>query len=168
MGKIRRIRTGGQTGVDRATLDAARELGIPIAGWIPKGGLAEDYAKPPGLLSAYPETRETPLADVNQRTEWNVRDADATLIIMPPTADSRGTNWTIECAKRYNKPYFVTDGRYAKPIINWLSSLPDDIELNVGGPRESEAWGIYSRTRNLMHAVLKEQTATHTRVFASA
>ena len=36
--KIRRIRTGGQSGVDRAAMDFARERGIPLCGWCPKNG----------------------------------------------------------------------------------------------------------------------------------
>ena len=48
--KIARIRTGGQSGVDRAALDFAIEHNIPYCGWCPKGGWAEDYPDPPGLL----------------------------------------------------------------------------------------------------------------------
>ena len=83
MKRIRKIRSGGQTGVDRAALDAARQCGLKICGWCPKGGWAEDCPEPPGLLALYPELRETPLENVSQRTVWNVRDADATLIICP-------------------------------------------------------------------------------------
>ena len=54
---------GGQTGVDRAALDVAIELGIPYSGWCPKGGWAEDLAAPPGLLAKYPRLKETPLPD---------------------------------------------------------------------------------------------------------
>ena len=75
--KIKRIRTGGQTGVDRAALDTARKYGIEICGWCPKGGWAEDCPLPPGLLADYPELRETPSAGTSQRTRWNMRDTDA-------------------------------------------------------------------------------------------
>ena len=57
--KIRRIRTGGQTGVDRAALDTARKYGIEICGWCPKGGWAEDYPEAPGIKEMYPELQET-------------------------------------------------------------------------------------------------------------
>ena len=87
--KIRKIRTGGQSGVDRAALDVARELNIEICGWCPRGGWAEDYTTPPGLLSDYPELTETPSAGTTQRTLWNMRDADAILTIIP--RDGRGT-----------------------------------------------------------------------------
>jgi putative molybdenum carrier protein len=77
-----KIFSGGQTGVDRAALDVAIERGLPWGGWCPKGGWAEDFPGAPGLLSKYPHLRETPLAHPRQRTEWNVRDCDAALIVV--------------------------------------------------------------------------------------
>ncbi len=82
-----KIISGGQSGVDRAVLDVAVERDIAYAGWCPKGGWAEDLPNPPGLLATYPQLKETPLADPAQRTEWNVRDADACMIVVD--ADGR-------------------------------------------------------------------------------
>ena len=76
------IVSGGQTGVDRAALDVAIELGIRYRGWCPKGGWAEDRPNPPGLLALYPQLRETPEADPHQRTEWNVRDCDCLMVLV--------------------------------------------------------------------------------------
>ena len=76
-----KIISGGQTGVDRAALDVAIERGMDWGGWCPKGGWAEDFPEPPGLLAKYSHLRETPERHPLQRTEWNVRDSDATLII---------------------------------------------------------------------------------------
>jgi hypothetical protein len=72
-----KLLSGGQSGVDRAVLDVALARGIAYGGWCPKGGWAEDFPKPPGVLAKYPQLAETPLVDPAQRTEWNVRDADA-------------------------------------------------------------------------------------------
>ena len=65
-----RIRSGGQTGVDRAALDAAVLTGRPYEGWCPKGGWAEDFLRPPGLLTIYPHLMETPSESPEQRTDW--------------------------------------------------------------------------------------------------
>ena len=77
-----RIRSGGQTGVDRAALDAAVLTGRPYEGWCPKGGGAEDFLRPPGLLTKYPRLMETPSESPEQRTEWNVRDSAATVVFV--------------------------------------------------------------------------------------
>jgi Circularly permutated YpsA SLOG family len=96
------IVTGGQTGVDRAALDVAGELGIPYAGFCPRGGWAEDLPEPPGLLSRYPHLRETPLSDPAQRTAWNVRDSNAVLILVggKGLSVSQGTRLANEIAAK--------------------------------------------------------------------
>src|SRR6185437_15218992 len=106
-----RIVSGGQSGVDRAALDVALELGLPYGGWCPRGGWAEDLPVPPGLLARYPLLRETPAAEPAQRTRWNVRDSDATLILLagaPPAPDS-GTALTLATAVRLGRPVAVVD-----------------------------------------------------------
>src|SRR5947199_5509021 len=88
------IVSGGQTGVDRAALDVALELGLPCGGWCPRGRRAEDGPIP----AHYPlcETR-SPIYPV--RARWNVRDSDATLILTRGRAD-RGTALTREPARQ--------------------------------------------------------------------
>ena len=70
-----RIVSGGQTGADRAALDFARARGWPQGGWCPRGRRAED-----GRLPTRYRLRETPSRGYRQRTEWNVRDSDGTVI----------------------------------------------------------------------------------------
>ena len=145
---------GGQTGVDRAVLDVAIDNGIDYGGWCPKGGWAEDFPAPPGLLAKYPRLKETPLSDPAQRTEWNVRDADACMILLDAGGldVSAGTALARELAHRYRKPLLVAnmgepDALKQAPL--WLrvqqARHGDDLTLAIGGPRESEAPGIYSR-----------------------
>src|SRR6266851_4977853 len=96
-----KIISGGQTGVDRAALDVALELGIPCGGWCPKGRRAEDGRIP----KRYPLV-ETPTPAYPVRTEWNVRDSDGTLVLARGQA-SGGTALTIEFATDYGKPCLV-------------------------------------------------------------
>lgn len=155
MAKIKIIRSGGQSGVDRAALDAARSCKITICGWCPKGGWAEDYPDPPGILALYPELKETPSARVEQRTVWNVRDADATLIIDPtPSGASSGTALTAKAAKAFGKPCLVVSTENsAQEILDWLAGLDDELILNIAGPRESECEGVYAKAVQLLTEV---------------
>ena len=101
-----KLLSGGQSGVDRAVLEVAIERSIDYGGWCPKDGWAEDLSAPPGLLAKYPNLKETPLPDPAQRTEWNVRDADACMIVIAAggLAVSKGTALAEELAHRFRKP----------------------------------------------------------------
>jgi hypothetical protein len=155
-----KIISGGQTGVDRAALDAAIAQGIAYAGWCPRGGWAEDCPDPPGLLAHYPLLRETPLRDPAQRTEWNVRDSDATMIIVDAAGldVSRGTALARALAEKFLKPLMVVDlsqkGVTAQ-AETWLRALGSGIALGIGGPRESEAPGIYVTAHRFVLAMLR-------------
>jgi hypothetical protein len=155
--------SGGQSGVDRAALDAAIARDIAYCGWCPQGGWAEDFPAPPGLLERYPKLTETPLADPAQRTEWNVRDADACLIIVDAGGIdiSRGTALARELAHRYRTPLFVADlgaPDILKDASLWLrvqqARHGADLKLAIGGPRESEAAGIYAKAKAFIEALL--------------
>ena len=158
MKTISRIRTGGQSGVDRAAMDFAREQRIPLCGWCPKNGWAEDYPDPPGLLADYPELTETPSAGTAQRTKWNMRDADAILTIIPRgSLPSPGTDVGLSAGELLGKPMLTVSGTEDIPrILTWLEDLPDGIELCIGGPRASECCGAYDTAREVLSAVLKK------------
>jgi hypothetical protein len=146
-----RVFSGGQTGVDRAALDAALALGLPVGGWCPRGRRAEDGPVP----DRYP-LRETPSADYAERTERNVRDSDATLILHRGRM-SGGTRLTAELARRLGKPLLARD--LAKPIdvggiADWLDA--NDVRiLNCAGPRESGAPGIGEESRRFFAALFR-------------
>lgn len=155
--KISRIRTGGQTGVDRAAMDTARAYGIPLSGWCPKDGWAEDYQKAPGLIALYPELIETPSERTEQRTRWNMRDADAILTIIPEESlPSRGTLLGLAEGEELGKPMLTVSGNSDIPeILSWLEKLPDGIELCIGGPRASECSNAYDVARELLSELLE-------------
>ena len=159
-----RIISGGQSGVDRAALDAAIACGIAYGGWCPRGGWAEDFPSAPGVLTHYPLLHETPRADPAQRTEWNVRDADATLIVVDAAgiAASRGTEHAHALTARFRKPLLVVDVTApdaAARAAQWLQAQRDmhgpGMALGIGGPRESEAPGIYRRAKAFIGALLE-------------
>src|SRR2546428_11872569 len=79
---IKKIISGGQTGVDRAALDVALELGIACGGWCPKGRRAED-----GAGDRRYTLTVTPREEYPQRTEWNVRDSDGALVMLSGPAN---------------------------------------------------------------------------------
>ncbi len=144
-----RIVSGGQTGVDRAALDLARELGIDVGGWVPKGRLAED-----GPLPQWYPLRETPSADPSQRTEWNVRDSDATLIVSDGGLTG-GSALTAQLAERLGRPWLHANLSERAPI-EWIDAIATWIAegkikvLNVAGPRQSIDPGVYAKARALL------------------
>ena len=141
--------SGGQTGVDRAALDVASELGLPCGGWCPKGRRAEDGALDP----RYPLI-ETPLEDYWQRTEWNVRDSDGTLVLTRGTP-TEGTAFTVEIAKKLGKPCLVLDLTEApkeSAVKAWAAEYNVRV-LNVAGPRESKCPGIYAQAAQFLKTV---------------
>jgi hypothetical protein len=145
--------SGGQSGVDRAALDAARSLGIACGGWCPRGRLAED-----GRIRRCYRLAETPSRGYAQRTEWNVRDSDATLIVNRGRLDG-GTLLTARLALEYGKPLFVIEiGRRARRerFRAWLRRHRVRV-LNVAGPRESKRPGIYREARKLLKTLIRGQ-----------
>jgi len=145
-----RLISGGQTGVDRAALDAALALGISCGGWCPRGRRAED-----GPIDARYPLQETPSADYAQRTEWNVRDSDGTLVLT--RGEPRGgTALTLDFARSLGRPTLVLDlarAPDADAVRDWLQRERIRV-LNVAGPRESVAPGIHEDALGLLRASL--------------
>lgn len=153
--KWTRIISGGQTGVDRAALDVAIALGIPCGGWCPKGRRAED-----GPLDPRYPLKETSAPDYMQRTEWNVRDADGTLILTQGEVTG-GTASTVELARRLGKPSLVVDLTQHPPpeaIRRWAAQHQVRV-LNVAGSRESQRPGIYHEAVRFLREVLGGERA---------
>ena len=151
------ILSGGQTGVDRAALDAALENGIPAGGWCPQGRLAED-----GRIPEHYPLRELPGAGYLQRTEQNVIDSDATLIVHFGRLQG-GTARTQEFCHTHDKPLLLIDGSYVAECeaVRMLREfiLGNKITLlNVAGPRASGEAGAYAYTFALLSLLLKDHS----------
>lgn len=147
---LQKIVSGGQTGVDRAALDVALAHDVPVDGWCPKGRRAEDGSIP----DRYP-LRETPSDGYAQRTAWNVRDSDGTLIIAP-TPLSGGTALTQEEAKKRGKPvlHVRPSDPVPVPMIQAWGHVNVVQVLNVAGPRASEVDGIYEAACDILDALM--------------
>ena len=145
-----KIISGGQTGADRAALDWALAAGVDCAGWCPKGRRAEDGVIPP----AYPLT-ETPLSDYAQRTEWNVRDSDATIVFSLASRLTGGSRLTRELAARYGKPFLHLHPALASGhlLLEFLERHRIQV-LNVAGPRASGEAEVGGYVRRILDEVL--------------
>ncbi len=150
-----KIVSGGQTGVDRAALDVALSLGVPVGGWCPAGRLAEDGRIP----ERYPLI-ETRSAKYSQRTRFNVRDSDATLILNWG-AMTGGTLLTKKVCQRMKKPHRVVNlaevaeserAAEAAAVRDWIESAGFAI-LNVAGPRESLHAGAHQEASEFLAQV---------------
>ena len=100
--------------------------------------------------------KETPSEEYAQRTEWNVRDADGTLIVTKgePTG---GTLYTIRHAEQIGKPHLIvnlTEPSDPDSIRQWLFRNRIKI-LNVAGPRESSSPGICGEARGFLQQLFE-------------
>jgi len=132
-----KVISGGQSGADQAGLDWAIAHNIPHGGWCPKGRRSED-----GQIDARYQLAETPSSNYLERTEWNVRDSDATLIFTLTDKLDGGSKNTKELAERLDKPWRHIHPRvHPKFIASFLIKHQVKI-LNIAGKRESSAPGI--------------------------
>lgn len=146
------IISGGQTGVDRAALDVAAECHLPVGGWCPRGRRAED-----GRIPDHYPLRETESADYAVRTEYNVRDSDATLILAVGPL-SGGTALTKQLAEQWRKPLRVVDLQNPPPVgpvIQWLQEHKVRV-LNVAGPRAGTHPDVEQRARDFLRPLFRQ------------
>ena len=149
------IVSGGQTGADRAALDFAIEHNIPHAGWCPRDRLAEDGPLPPHY-----ELCETPSCKYAERTEWNVRDTDATLVFSITANPQGGTRLTLVLAERLGKPvlHLSRDAMSPEAAAEKLQVFLDSHSvrvLNVAGPRASQEPEVVTFVSNVLEQALK-------------
>jgi Circularly permutated YpsA SLOG family len=148
--KFIKIISGGQTGADRAAFDFALENGFEIGGFVPKNRLAED-----GRISEkYLDLIETETEIPAERTELNVKNSDATLILSHGDLKG-GLLLTKEFAEKYKKPLLHIDfstlpfEQATRKTQKWLD-LIDCKNLNVAGSRASEDREIYDRAKTFL------------------
>lgn len=154
---IDKVISGGQTGADRGGLIAAKQLGIPTGGWIPKGCLTEKGFEP-NLKEEF-DLKETPEVTYPPRTYANARDSDGT-IRFASDWDSKGEKCTLRGILKFGKPYIDIDypndswETDVTAVLLWLE-LNEIQVLNVAGNRESTAPGIQDFVVKFLTEVLK-------------
>ncbi len=142
--------------MDRAALDVAYEVGLEIGGWCPKGRLAEDGPIPDRYALC-----ETPTPEYAERTECNVRDSDATLIVDHGFLTG-GTALTRDLAIAMARPFHVVDLAYDRKVpvvLDWLKTHRVST-LNIAGPRETKSPGIYEETKEFLSQLLKSASSS--------
>jgi hypothetical protein len=156
------IVSGGQTGADRAALDFALESGLAHGGWCPWGRTAED-----GPIDERYQLAETPSRQYSQRTEWNVRDSDATVVFSIAREVTGGTALTLAFAKRLGKPCLHLSGEAAsaagadsaQEFLDFLAAHNVRC-VNIAGPRASQEPEIAAFVRRVLVAALDASEAT--------
>lgn len=154
---IKKIISGGQTGVDRAALDAALNCGFPAGGWCPEGRKAED-----GIISDHYPAQELLGGGYRQRTKRNVVNSDGTLIVYDERL-SGGTELTLLFCIKEKKPYLLVDtdelneSRAIEKV--WRFILQEKIKvLNVAGPRASNAPNIGAYVNRVLSSIIRQNS----------
>ncbi len=151
---LERVISGGQTGADRAALDAGLEAGFAVGGYCPAGRRAEDGPIPRRyplreLAGGYPE-----------RTRKNVAVADGTVIFFA-TVIGGGTALTRDCCQELGKPHCLVDsdrvpmGEAVRCVRGFISEHGIAV-LNVAGPRASGCPSVYEYVKAVMTGVLAD------------
>jgi hypothetical protein len=153
-----KVISGGQTGVDRAALDAAISCGLDYGGSVPAGRMAEDGP----IDMRYTNLLELSRGTYRDRTLKNVEDGDATLIFARGKPKN-GTAYTISCARKLRKPILIIDMveqdeiSHVKKVLEWFESIRPEV-INIAGPRESKSPGIYGQVLNVLTSVFQKIT----------
>lgn len=151
---LNKIFSGGQTGADRSALDFAIEHKIPHGGWCPKNRLAED-----GKIAPLYSLQETPSESYEQRTEWNVRDSDGTVIFSLASRLSGGSLVTQRFARSWGKPELhlsqskMSVEKAAKLLLAFIKKNQIRV-LNVAGPRSSKEADVGNFVTEVLKCVL--------------
>ena len=163
--RLTKVIAGGQTGVDQAALQAAQDAGLTVGGWCPPGRVCEGGTIPERFVlqeTPYERSERGTSGARSLRTEWNVRDADGTLILYSSSQvpSDPGTLWTQQVADRLHKPLLLTclsSATAERRVLDWLAACSIQT-LNVAGPSESTTPGVGQLTYNFLCLIFRQAT----------
>jgi hypothetical protein len=152
--RISKIVSSGQAGADRAALDWALSHLLPCGGWCPKDRKAED-----GMIDWKYPLNESHSACYLERTEWNVRDSDATVLFSIAPILSEGSKRTVEFARMHNKPSLHIHTHLHDDAQTLHTFLKDNAvgTLNVAGSRASKEPNVAQFVIEIFDRVLKSR-----------
>lgn len=151
---VKKIVSGGQTGVDQAALDAAIVHGMSYGGWLPPGRRTEK-----GPLSARYKMQVLTTGGYPDRTRKNILDSDGTLVITNGVL-AGGSALTAKIAESRGKPLLHIDlaelghEEIIVLLAEWLRKYQPEI-LNIAGPRASSDGSIYDAAFKLVSDLLR-------------
>ena len=156
---LTKIVSGGQTGVDQAALTAAMAMGLEHGGWCPAGRRSEK-----GRIPAVFQLTETFERNYMVRTEKNVTDSDATIILFREELTG-GTLLTERLTLKHDRPVLCVDlsNESFEDSIDRIKFWLERFEvqtLNVAGPRESTSRGIQSQAEAFLRRLFDELAST--------
>lgn len=151
---MKKIISGGQTGVDRAALDAALDFNFQCGGYCPKGRLAED-----GIIDYRYPLIEHSSKYYSKRTLENVLYGDGTLLFFNKKLKG-GTALTAQFCKEQNKPIALIDAFQSSnsQAYNVALSFINQYEievLNIAGPRKSQWQDGYEYAYMCIESLIK-------------
>lgn len=161
---LKKIISGGQTGADRAALDAALESKFPCGGYCPKDRKAEDGPIDP----KYPLTEIE--GGYRQRTWQNVIHSDGTVIFFENEATG-GTLLTIKYCQTHRKTHLIVDvskessKEACAALLEFIQEYSTG-KLNVAGSRTSDCPEMYSFVLTTVLNVLKPQERINPTIFS--
>lgn len=153
---LSKIISGGQTGADRAALDAGIESSFHVGGSCPSGRMAEDGP----ISSRYPLDEVE--GGYETRTRKNVENADGTVVFYESYLHG-GTEKTVAFCIELEKAYKLIDigvvdiDVAADLLVSFIADQRIQV-LNVAGPRLSNCPSVYAYVKNTIQLVIAKST----------